>query len=233
MDETDVQLQLKKRARRRVVGAVVFFSVVALILPMIMDHEPRHVVHDVEIQIPGQDEKSFAPKFDSAPVQKQPVADAKKDESVQVKSEVATPTAKLVEVEKPEKSNDIGSSKSEKKPEDKPEKPPVKTEEKAEKQSDEAKRAAAILSGKSFDPKQAEKSGDYLILIGAFSNEANVKNLKIKLDELGIKSFTEPLNSPQGRKTRVRAGPFSSHDAAEKALAKMRRIGLSGVIATK
>jgi hypothetical protein len=41
-----------------------------LLLPMVMDHEPRQVVQDVEIRIPGQDEKPFAPKFSAAPVEK-------------------------------------------------------------------------------------------------------------------------------------------------------------------
>ena len=41
MEDTDVQLQLKKRARRRLVGAVAFVSVVAIVLPMVMDHQPR------------------------------------------------------------------------------------------------------------------------------------------------------------------------------------------------
>jgi DedD protein len=36
-----------------------------------------------------------------------------------------------------------------------------------------------------------------------------------------------------GKKTRVRAGPFASRDAAEKALEKMKRIGVSGVISGK
>ena len=65
------------------------------------------------------------------------------------------------------------------------------------------------------------------------ANEANVQNIKSKLGELGIKVYTEPLDSPQGRKTRVRAGPFPSRDAAEKALEKMKRIGVSGVVAAK
>ena len=71
------------------------------------------------------------------------------------------------------------------------------------------------------------------MLIGAFSNEANVKNLKDKLSEQGIKTFSEPLDTPQGRKTRVRAGPFPNREAAEKALEKMRRIGVSGVVSAK
>ena len=232
MEENDVQLQLKKRARRRVVGAVAFVSVVAVVLPMVMDHEPRQVVHDVEIRIPGQDEKSFAPKFAAAPVEKSadPVP-ASASKPANEPTEKPEPTAKLVE---PGKS----------KPEPLPEKAPVKIEKPVEKvppkpvdktatKPDDAKRAAAILSGQSAESKPVEKSGEYLVLIGAFSNEANVKNIKTKLGEQGIKTFTEPLETPQGKKIRVRAGPFGSRDAAEKALEKMQRIGVSGTVATK
>ena len=51
--------------------------------------------------------------------------------------------------------------------------------------------------------------------------------------EIGIKVITEPLDSPEGKKTRVRAGPFASREAAEKALEKMKRIGVGGVVAAK
>ncbi|MDR3220495.1 MAG: SPOR domain-containing protein [Candidatus Accumulibacter sp.] len=73
-----------------------------------------------------------------------------------------------------------------------------------------------------------------MILIGAFSNPVNVKILQTKIGELGIKVYTEPLESPGGvKKTRVRAGPFASRAAAETALGKMKRIGVNGVIAAK
>jgi len=71
------------------------------------------------------------------------------------------------------------------------------------------------------------------VLIGAFSNEANVKTLKAKLGEQGIKTFSEPLDTPQGKKTRLRAGPFPNREAAAKALEKMQHIGVSGVVAAK
>lgn len=226
MQENDVQLQLKKRARRRVVGAVAFVSVVAVVLPMVMDHEPRHVVHDVEIRIPGQDEKSFAPKFAAAQVEKSndPVP-------VLASPPASEPVAKLVESvkSKPDPLPEKQSVKVEKPVEKTPPKPVDKTVAKP----DDAKRAAAILSGQSAEAKPVEKSGEYLILIGAFTNEANVKNIKTKLGEQGIKTFTEPLETPQGKKIRVRAGPFSSRDVAEKALEKMQRIGVSGTVAAK
>lgn len=245
MEENDVQLQLKKRARRRLVGALAFVSVVAVVLPMVMDHEPRQVVQDVEIRIPGQDEKPFAPKFSAAPVEKlvnkpSDSPPAKPPTEVTESRGVAQPTARVVETVK-EKSVDKPVEKTPVKVEKLSEKPPEKSTEKAlakpaEKpaaKNDDAKRAAAILGGQSADAKPVSASGEYLVLIGAFSNEANVKNLKAKLAEQGIRTFSEPLDTPQGKKTRVRAGPFASREAAEKALEKMQRIGVSGAIAAK
>ncbi len=72
-----------------------------------------------------------------------------------------------------------------------------------------------------------------LLTLAAFSNPANVKQLQTKIGELGIKVYTEPLDSPGGKKTRVRAGPFANRDAAEKALEKMKRIGVNGVVAAR
>lgn len=249
MEDNDAQSQLKKRARRRLVGAVAFASVVAVVLPMVMDHEPRQTVQDVEIRIPGQDEKPFAPKFAAVPVEKAPEKAAEKPAVVPEKSPVVAPeakpaealkpTARVIEVVKDAKPADKVAEKPAEKPAAKPEKAPEKpaakpAEKPAEKpKADDAKRAAALLAGQSAEPKPAEKSGEYLVLIGAFSNEANVKTLKAKLSEQGIKTFSEPLDTPQGKKTRVRAGPFASRDAAEKALEKMQRIGVSGVVAAK
>ncbi|AXS80584.1 SPOR domain-containing protein [Dechloromonas sp. HYN0024] len=234
MEDNDAQLQLKKRARRRLVGAVFFVSVVAVVLPMVMDHEPRQTVQDVEIRIPGQDEKPFAPKFAVAPVEK---AAAKPVEApvAAVAEPVVKPTARVVEVSKETVAAEKLVEKAVAKPEKAPEKPASKAPEKpVEKpKADDAKRAAAILAGQAAEAKPAAKGGEYLVLIGAFANEANVRLLKSKLTEEGIKTFSEPLETPQGKKTRLRAGPFASREAADKALDKMKRIGVSGVVAAK
>eukprot|EP00825_Cyclidium_porcatum_P014896 TRINITY_DN1815_c0_g1_i1.p3 TRINITY_DN1815_c0_g1~~TRINITY_DN1815_c0_g1_i1.p3 ORF type:complete len:244 (-),score=53.05 TRINITY_DN1815_c0_g1_i1:490-1221(-) len=242
MDDNDAQLHLKKRARRRLVGAVFFVSVVAVVLPMVMDHEPRQTVQDVEIRIPGQEEKSFAPKFAAVPVEKPAAkpAEVPAEKAQAVVAPEVKPTARVLEVVKADdKPAEKAAEKPALKPEKAPEKPAAKPVEKpaekpAEKpKADDAKRAAAILAGQAAEAKPAAKAGEYLVLIGAFSNEANVKTLKAKLTEQGIKTFSEPLDTPQGKKTRVRAGPFPSREAADKALEKMQRIGVSGVVAAK
>ncbi|HNH23924.1 MAG TPA: SPOR domain-containing protein, partial [Accumulibacter sp.] len=78
----------------------------------------------------------------------------------------------------------------------------------------------------------AKKSGgQHLIMAGAFANPENARQLQTRLSAAGIHAYTEVLNSPDGKKTRVRAGPFANREAAEKALEKMKRIGVSGVVA--
>lgn len=239
MDDNDAQSLIKKRARRRLVGAVTFASVVAVVLPMVMDHQPRQVVDEVEIRIPGQDEKPFVPKFAVAPVEKvapkatEPPADSK----VQVPAESApeaqpvAPTAKVVEVSKDkpaEKPPVKAPEKTAPKPEKAPEKPATAEA------SAEAKRAAAILAGQGATPDTVPmKSGEFVILIGAFANEENVRNLRAKLAEKNVKTYVETLDTPGGKKTRVRAGPFGNREAAEKALEKMKQVGVSGVISGK
>lgn len=240
MADTDAQLHIKKRARRRLVGAVAFVSVVAVVLPLVMDHQPRQHVQEVEIRIPGQDEKPFVPKFSAAPAEKS--SESAVDKPVVASSLVETkptppPVARVIETSR-EKTTDKPIEKPALKSQENPaEKSPdktVKVEKPVEKpvQKDlDAKRAAAILAGQADTP--VSKSGEYLVLIGAFSNEANVKNLKEKLTQQGVKNFSEPLDTPQGKKIRVRAGPFVNRDAAEKALLKMRAIGVSGVVSAK
>lgn len=69
--------------------------------------------------------------------------------------------------------------------------------------------------------------------IGAYRDPANVRNLQAKLKEQGYNFYTEPLTTDGVTKTRVRAGPFPSRDAAEKARDRMRRIGVDGVVAPR
>ena len=237
-DTPDANLELKKRARRRLVGAVAFAGLAAVVLPMVMDDEPKQQVRDVQIRIPGQDQTPFNPKVGK------PTALAPANETLPAPVEAAAPAVKPVEptVDKPlekapEKKVETAPAKGTEKA---PEKPAVKSADKptANPNSADAQRAAAILSGKTVDsskstPAAAPGNGGFVILIGAFANPANVKQLQTKIGELGIKVFTEPLDSPEGMKTRVRAGPFANRDAADKALDKMKRIGVNGVVAAR
>ena len=243
-DSSDANLQLKKRARRRLVGAVAFAGLAAVVLPMVMDDEPKQQVQDVQIRIPGQDQTVFNPKVvkpTAGPAASEKAAVPEKAEPSAPPAVVAKPADKAAEKpaeKKSEKPADKVSEKlADKAAEKRAEKTPVAASEKAATPSvNEPQRAAAILSGKAAEAAPAAAAGNnvpFVILIGAFANPVNVKQLQSKIGELGIKVYTEPFDSPDGKKTRVRAGPFPNREAADKALDKLKRIGVNGVVAAK
>ena len=60
--------QLKRRARRRLIGAIALVLLAVILLPMIFDAEKKPLDHDISIQIPNQgDYVSKAPPVASAP----------------------------------------------------------------------------------------------------------------------------------------------------------------------
>jgi DedD protein len=234
MNEADPQLPLKKRARRRLVGAIALAALAAVVLPMVMDQSPQAPVADVQIRIPGQEQApAFNPKTKSAEAPKASVPVVAQAASPASSKPEAIPVAPPVKAEPATKPTEKTTEKAADKPVEKPaakptekpaDKPTAKTAE------DDSRRAAALLAGKAPD---AAANGQFVILIGAFANPANVKQLQTKLGEIGVKTFTEPLESPQGNKTRVRAGPFPNRDAADKALDRMKRIGVNGIVTAK
>ena len=51
---SDEELVLKKRARRRLIGAIALVTLVIVLLPMFLDSDPRPLNQEISIQIPEQ-----------------------------------------------------------------------------------------------------------------------------------------------------------------------------------
>jgi DedD protein len=73
-EQQDVET-LKRRGRRRLVGAVALVLAAVIVLPMVFDPEPRRASSTVGVRVPGEDETPFVPK----PPAKKP--EAKKPEN--------------------------------------------------------------------------------------------------------------------------------------------------------
>jgi DedD protein len=69
---SDEELQLKRRARRRLIGAVVLVTAIVVVLPMVLDTEPGPVSQNITIRIPPPDSEPFAPKVAAVPVPRAP-----------------------------------------------------------------------------------------------------------------------------------------------------------------
>jgi DedD protein len=60
-EQQDVET-LKRRGRRRLVGAVALVLLAVIVLPMVFDPEPKSTPPSVSVRIPGENETAFSPK---------------------------------------------------------------------------------------------------------------------------------------------------------------------------
>jgi DedD protein len=60
---SDEEQQLKRRARRRLIGAIVLVTAIVVALPMVLDSEPRPAGQPVSVQIPSPDSGAFTSKI--------------------------------------------------------------------------------------------------------------------------------------------------------------------------
>jgi DedD protein len=105
----------------------------------------------------------------------------------------------------------------------------------------DAARARALLDGKPAEvaaapaaarTEEAHDGGRFVVQVGAFADAAAARETRSKVEKLGLKSYTQVVETSSGSRIRVRAGPFSSRDEADKALAKARAAGMTGVVLT-
>ncbi len=192
---SEEELQLRKRARRRLVGAIVLVLLVIVVVPMFLDHtEHKQPVQDIDVRIPPIPGQQAPPVPATAPavppVQQQPAAQPP-----------ATPPPQAQPPSPPETQVVIS--------------PPVVPAPPKPMPAPAAKPAAA--------------QEGFVIQLGAYSKPATAKQLLQKLKSQKFPAYTEPVKTPQGTRTRVRAGPYPTMDAAEKARERMRSLKLMPV----
>jgi DedD protein len=233
MAEHDIspdELQLKKRARRRLVGAAALALFAVIVLPMVMDREPRPLSQDIQIRIPSQDSTGFTSKLvPGKPATPMPAPEpkpaAEQKPAAQAKADVAS-----VQAAAPPATAKPGAQASVPAPAKPVEKPAAiqeKKSEPAEKPSLQEKKAEPAEKPATAD------TGQWVIQLGAYREAGKVKNLMSKLKGINVPAYTEKVETSQGSLTRVRAGPFASQEAAEKARGRVKIIGVDGPVAPK
>jgi len=186
---------LKRRARRRLIGAIALVVLAVVMLPIILDQRPRPAPQELAVQIPSQDSGPFRTRA-LPPLQSPPVGPQKSESAPAKEAPVKPAPAARPAPAKKESA-----------------KPSEKARAKAK--AAEARRAQAALNDKAF-----------VVPLGAFANPDNAKQVQDRAASAGIKSYTEQIKGQQGEQTRVRAGPFTSKSAAEKARDELKSLGL-------
>jgi DedD protein len=234
MSENDAQLELKKRARRRLVGAVALAVLAAIVLPMVMDQVPKQPVQDIQIRIPAQDAGAFTsrilpvkPGTTPTPLPPTAVPETKSAEPARQPAVQAKPESKP----EPKAEPKAAPAKAEVSPANTAKKPP---EPRAASPVDDKLLAKKTEEAKAKPAPAASNGDQWVVQLGAYRDQANVRNLTAKLKQQGYNFYTEVLPAPDGSsKTRVRAGPFANKEAAEAARERIKRIGVDGVVAQK
>jgi DedD protein len=246
-EKLDPSLIHKKKARRRLVGAVAFLGAVGVTLPFLLDSEPKPTSQEVQIRVPAREPTSAG---GSEPITPQAKAGANSTPVVPVvplepsmsKDEAAkdfpTPSridtkpaaAKKDETKRDESKREdmkrADSKKDESKKDDAKRDDSKKSEvKKPDPKKDEAKKAEP----KREEPKK-EESKAYRVQIGAFSSEDSAMEQLGKASKLGLKAYTEKISTNSGTKTRVRVGPFANREQAEQALAKLKLNGVDAAL---
>lgn len=242
-DTSDPQLLLKKRARRRLVGATALALLAIIVLPMVMDQEAKPPTQDIQIRIPSQDPASNAfssriasnktaiAKPDASPPPPSqpplsashnppgtpPVGNASSPSNVPATAP-AQPSAPATAPVTPLASAANATHGTDKLPANKPESAAQDTTSVDEPKTDENTHATPTPSSNEH----------WVIQLGAYQEHGNVKVLQAKIKELGYRSYTEKIETANGSRTRVRAGPFTDRAAAEKAQERLKKIGAGG-----
>jgi DedD protein len=219
---SDEELQLKKRARRRLVGAIVLVTAVAVVLPMVLDSEPRPVSQNIDIQIPSPDAAEFKPK--GVPSGTSGSIKAPQESKSASGPATAKPEASLPPIAglPPEPASALpASSKAA------PKAPEAKAAESGKDVNTVAKEPAAVKEPAS------SAAGAYVVQVAALADAGKAKQLEKQMAGSGLKTYTEVVNTQSGEVTRVRAGPFATREAAEKARTQLKKAGMDGTVLPK
>ena len=244
---------MRKRAKHRLIGAAVLVLLGVVGFPMLFDNQPRPIPVDLPINIP---DKNTVKPLGNLPVGNAAPAPAMIEETAEPAAATASapapapsraasgalvntapvnkPPAKVVEkpvekvIEKP----------SVPKPE-----APKPTQVKPEAPKADASKAQLLLEGKeTFVPPTPPVAmsapavaatpiaGRFVVQVGAFADAAKVREIRQKLEVAGLKTYIHVIETKEGKRIRVRVGPFDTKAETDKVAAKVKKLDLPAAI---
>ena len=226
---------LRRRARHRLIGATVLVIIGVVGFPLVFDTQPRPVSVDIAVDIP--DRIKTKPMVSASAATKQtPLAT---DAALSPKEEVVTsakkeeapiPTASQTPVAVAPTAPPATATAKTAEPLKTPE--PAKADSKTSDTSTLAKTSSASLVPVTPSASAAVEGPRFVVQIGAFAEDAKVKEVRLKLEKAGYKTYTNIANTKDGPRTRVRVGPFASKDEAEKMANKIKQLQLQPQVLT-
>jgi DedD protein len=207
------ELTLKKRARRRLVGAIALVLLMVIILPQ--------VLQDRALLAQQEPIKITMPEFVNIPAEKAV------NNPVVASAAIQQPESEDVAAVSPERSVELASDFKE------PVTEPIavkKTENKLVKEAENKVAVKTPEASKTQIQAPIKPQESFTVQVGVYSDVDNVKRLQEQLKQAGFSTHTEKVKTPKGDSLRLKAGNFNSREDAVAALTKIKAIGLSGIV---
>ena len=233
---------MRRRARHRLIGAAVLVLLGVVGFPLLFDSQPRPIPVDIPIEIPDRNrvaplvapsaQGGAAQEVAAAPASAAPaVAPARAPEaaSASAPATAAAPASAAAPARAAATPAFQPASAPSRKPEVAPPQPaqPRVAEPARPSATDEAERARALLEGRSVPAKPtAADEGRFIAQIGAYAEADKAREVRLKLERAGIKTYTQVVETADGKRIRVRVGPFQGRAEADKAAAKIKALNL-------
>ena len=206
---------VRRRARHRLIGAAALVLLGVLGFPLLFDTQPRPIAVDIPIEIPSRNLSgpAVAKGEPAAPVAapKGTVASA---DSLTAREEVIDTKAASAAVVTKDKATEAPTQK------------PAPEKAAAEKPADKATEKSAEKPA----DKPASGNERIVVQVGAFSEVERAREARLKLERAGLKTYTHVAETSEGRRIRVRMGPFATRAEADKAAARAKALGLPAAL---
>ncbi|WP_047391850.1 SPOR domain-containing protein [Chitinibacter sp. ZOR0017] len=260
---SDELLQLRKRARRRLVGAIALVVFALTVLWTALDGEPpKSLLEQQTVEIissapalssvvslnspqPASSQAASAvvaeasTAIEAEPLPVEPIADASRVAPVALPGKLVTHqenAPKAVEPAQPVEVVKAPSPKPSAKPAPTP-KPTAKPTPLSTKKPQATKAPAAdpkaILEGGGLPPASSSSDKIYYIQIGAFADAEKAAQTVKKLKDAGIPARSEVVTTSKGELTRVRIGPGNDEAKAKVWLKRLESLGVQGTLVSK
>ena len=248
---------MRRRARHRLIGAAVLVLVGVVGFPLLFDTQPRPIPVDIPIEIP--DRNKVAPLVVPAPVADAPAAkpaapatpEPAPTAAVQrpapsrtaaanglAEGEELVPSARPAPAKPtPAPAPAAAAAKPAVKHDAKQPAAPVPSpapEPKPAGRADDSARARALLEGRSTEAPAAASAEEarFIVQVGAFADAEKAREARTKVERAGPKTYTQVVDTKDGKRTRVRVGPFTNRAEADKAAARIKALDLSASVLT-
>jgi DedD protein len=235
----------RSRARQRLIGAVVLVGIGIVGFPLLFETHPRPIPVDIPIEIANKDKApplvmpparpSAASAAETARMPGAPASAAVITESASdAGHEVAAPAARAA-LERADAAP-AASAPAARRQEAVAETAKSDAVSKAAASSSrDAARSRAAVEAKastSKDEARAVADGRFVVQVGAFAEASTARETRQRVEKLGLKTYTQDVDTAAGRRIRVRVGPFGSRDEADRVVGKLKSAGLPAALLT-